>query len=56
MFHNNVLKFFEKIEQEELVENLPPSYLPFRFLFNLYSLLLWGKSENIWFFKNQLLE
>ena len=33
-----------KIEQVELVENLPPSYLPNRFLHNLPSFLLW---ENV---------
>ena len=47
MFHNNTVKISEKIEQEELVENLPPSFLPNRFLHNLHSFLLWKKSENI---------
>ena len=37
MFHNTT------IEQAELVENLPPSYLPYRFLHNLHSFLLWEK-------------
>ena len=27
IFHNNIVKISEKIEQEELVERLPPSYL-----------------------------
>ena len=31
MFHNNIVKISEKIEQAELVENLPPSYLLYRF-------------------------
>ena len=34
---------FRKIEQAELVENLPPSYLPFEFLHNFHSFLLWEK-------------
>ena len=34
---------FRKIEQVELVENLAPSYLPYRFLYGLASFLLWGK-------------
>ena len=29
MFHNNIVKISEKIEQVELVENLAPSYLPY---------------------------
>ena len=41
MFHKNIMKISEKKnEQAELVENLPPSYLPYRFLHNLYSVLL----------------
>ena len=57
MFLNNIVKISEKIEQAELVENLPPSYLPYRFLHNLHSFLLYnGKSETIWFFKKQRLE
>ena len=47
---------FRKNEQAELVENLPQIYLPYRILHNLHSFLLWGKSENIWFFKNHWLE
>ena len=46
-----ILWKIQKIEQAELVENLPPSYLPYRFLPNLHSFLLWSKSENIWFIK-----
>ena len=34
---------FRKNEQPELVKNLPPSYLPFKFLHNLHSFLLWEK-------------
>ena len=34
---------FRKNEQAEVVENLPPSYLPYRFLHNLHSFLLWEK-------------
>ena len=33
----------KKNEQAELVEKLPPSYLPFRYLHNLHSFLLWEK-------------
>ena len=40
MFHNNIVKISENIEQAELVENMPPSYLPYRFLHNLQSHLL----------------
>ena len=50
MFHNNIVKNSEKNEQAELVENLPQSYLPYRILHNLHSILLWEKVENIWFF------
>ena len=42
---------FRKIEQVELVENLAPSYLPYRFLHDLASFLLWEKVKI--FFKNQ---
>ena len=43
MFHNSIVKISEKIEQAEVDENLPPSYLPYRFLHNLHSFLLWEK-------------
>ena len=56
MFYNNIVKFSEKIEQVELVENLAPSYQPYRFLHDLGFIFTMGKSENIWFFKNQWLE
>ena len=39
MFHKNIVKISEKNEQAELVENLHPSYLPYRFLHNLHSFL-----------------
>ena len=42
---------FRKIKQAELVENLPPSYLPYRFLHNLHSFLLWGKVKIFDFLK-----
>ena len=35
MFHNNIVKILEKNEQAELIENLPTSYLSYRFLLNL---------------------
>ena len=40
---------FRKIDLAELVESLPPGYVPFRFLLNLHSFLLYtmGKSENV---------
>ena len=53
LLYNNTVKISakkkkkKKNEQAELVENLPPSYLPDTFLHNLHSFLLWGKSENI---------
>ena len=34
---------FRNIEQEEPVENLAPNYLPYRFLHDLASFLLWDK-------------
>ena len=44
MFHNNIVKIVKiskkKVEQAELVENPPPSHLPFSFLHNLPSFLL----------------
>ena len=43
MFQNNIVKISEKTEQAELVENLPQSYLPYRFLHNLHSFLPWEK-------------
>ena len=43
IFHNNIVKISEKTEQAELVENLPPSYLPYKFLDNFHSFLLWEK-------------
>ena len=45
MFDNNIVKISEKIKQAELVENMSPSYLPYRFLHNLHSFLLWEKVE-----------
>ena len=51
MFHNNIVKISEKIEQAELAENLPPSYLPYRFLHNLHSFLLWEKVKILDFLK-----
>ena len=41
---------FRKAEQAELVENLPPSYLPYRFLHNLRSFSLWEKVKVFEFF------
>ena len=38
---------FRKIEQAEIVQNLPPSYLPYIFLHNLHSFLLWEKVKKI---------
>ena len=43
MFHNNIVKISEKIEQVKLVENLPPSYLPYKFLHNFHSFSVWEK-------------
>ena len=51
MFHNYIVKISEKNEQSELVENLPPSYLPYRFLHNLHSFLLWEKVKIFDFLK-----
>ena len=51
MFYNNIVKISEKIEQVELVENLAPSYLPYRFLQDLVSFLIWEKVEIFDFFK-----
>ena len=43
-------EIFRKIEQAKLVEKLPPSYLPFRFLHNLHSFLFWEKVKIFDFF------
>ena len=56
MFHNNIVKISEKIEQLKLVENLPPSYLPYKFLHNFHSFLLWEKVKIFDFFENHWLE
>ena len=51
VFHNIIVKISEKkkkkkkIEPAELVEKLPPSYLPYRFLYNMHSFLIWGKGN-----------
>ena len=50
-FYNNIVKISEKIEQVELGENLAPSYLPYRFLHDLASFLLWEKVKIFDFFK-----
>ena len=42
---------FRKIEQVELVKNLAPSYLPYRFLHDLASFLLWEKVKIFDFLK-----
>ena len=42
---------FRKIEQAELVENLPSSYLPYRFLHKLHSFLQWEKVKIFDIFK-----
>ena len=52
MFHNNIVKISEKNEQVELVENLAPNYLPYRFLHDLASFLLWEKVKIFYFEKN----
>ena len=51
MFHNNIVKISEKIERAELVENLPPSYLPYEFLHNFHSFFLWEKVKILDFLK-----
>ena len=42
MFHNNIVKISEKLNKWN-VENLPQNYLPYRFLHNLHSFVLWKK-------------
>ena len=42
---------FRKTEQAEIGENLPPKYLPYTFLHNLYSFLLWEKVKIFDFLK-----
>ena len=39
---------FRNIETAELVENLPPPYIPYRFLYNLHSFLPWLIHTRIW--------
>ena len=51
MCHNNIVKISEKNEQAELVENLSPIYLPYRFLHNLQSILLLEKVKIFDFLK-----
>ena len=51
MFYNNIVKISEKIEQVELVENLAPSYLPYRLLHDLASFLLCEKVKIFDFLK-----
>ena len=55
MFHNNIVKISENLNGK-LVENLAPSYLPYRFLHDLASFLLWEKVKIFDCFKNQCLE
>ena len=43
MFHNSIVEILRKIKQVKLVENLAPNYLPYRFLHDLASFLLWEK-------------
>ena len=42
---------FRKNEQVDLVEDLPPIYLPYRFSHNLHSFLLWKKKMKILIFE-----
>ena len=51
MFHNNIVKISEKLNKQNLLKNLPPSYLPYRFLHNLHSFLLWEKVKIFDFLK-----
>ena len=51
MFHNNIVKISRKIEQAELAENQSPSYLPYKFLHNFHSFLLWEKVKILAFLK-----
>ena len=53
-FYNNIVKISKKKkknEQVEVVENLAPSYLPYRFLHDLASFLLWEKVKIFDFLK-----
>ena len=51
MFYNNIVKISEKFNQAQRVENLPPNYLPYRFLHNLHSFLLLEKVKIFDFLK-----
>ena len=42
-FYNNIVKISEKLNKSNLLKNLAPSYLPYRFLHDLASFLLWEK-------------
>ena len=55
LFHKQYCVNFRKIEQADLVENLPPSYLPYRFLHNLCSFLLLEKVKIFDFLKTILM-
>ena len=50
MFNNNIVKISEKNEQVELVESLALNYLPYKFLHDLASFLLWEKVKIFDFF------
>ena len=55
MFYNNIVKISEKLNKWNVVvvvvENLAPSYLPYRFLHDLASFLLWEKVKIFDFLK-----
>ena len=54
LFYNNIMKISEKLKKVELVENLPPSYLPYRFLHDLVSFLPWEKVKIFDFFQKPM--
>ena len=47
MSHNHIMNRFRKTELVDLVGNLPPSYLPYRFLRNLHYFFNMAKRETI---------
>ena len=52
MFHNNIVKISEKLNKRNLLKTCLQSYLPYRPLHNLLSVLLWEKWKYLIFFKS----
>ena len=51
MFHNNIVKISEKLNKQNLLKIYLPSYLPYEFLHNYHSFVLWEKVKILDFLK-----